>query len=324
MLLTSIDYFSGTGFFDSVMNCEDFIDEITRLIKPRDEYYIESQEIRLGEKFTSKFGSVFKMYGGIKTTSDQRVKLALQLPGTFCQRFENQHEAIKFLGEHLKPTRIDIALDDYKRRISQKGIDKLGELGHYKGVESYELISSKTAQDSEKVSTCYFGSSLKSVRFYNAEKVHGFPADRWELQARGEYSEQISSLIKQTLPEDLSKIQASLVTHAIDFVRKGENWRSEQRYYFWEKLREGTEAIKLRGPSTASSLEKSTKWLDKQVCPTLSMLYFGLGRTNYLKYMETLAMRGKKRLNEQQLAIIAYLQRTSEESYLNLPERKKL
>jgi hypothetical protein len=165
---------------------------------------------------------------------------------------------------------------------------------------------------------------LKSVRFYNAEKVHGFPADRWELQARGEYSEQISSLIKLTKPENLPKIQLSLITHAIDFVRKGENWRKEERYYFWEKLRENTEAIKLKPPSKEYSLEKSKKWLDKQVCPTLSMLYFGLGRTNYLKYMENLALSGEKKLNEHQLAIIAYLQRVSEESYLNLPERKKL
>jgi len=217
-----------------------------------------------------------------------------------------------------------VAADDFKRRISQNAIDKLGELGHYKGVESYELISSKTAQDSEKVSTCYFGSSLKSVRFYNAEKVHGFPADRWELQARGEYSEQISSLVKLTEPENLPKIQLSLITHAIDFVRKGKNWRDEQRYYFWEKLREGTEAIKLKGPSTASSLEKTAQWLNKQVCPSLSMLYFGLGRTNYLKYMENLALSGQNRLNEHQLAVIAYLQRVSEESHLNLPERKKL
>jgi hypothetical protein len=134
--------------------------------------------------------------------------------------------------------------------------------------------------------------------------VHEIPADRWELQSRGEYAEQITSLIKETNPENLAKIQASLVTHAIDFVRKGESWRDETRYYFWEKLREGTEPIKLKGISTEYAIEKTCKWLDKQVSPSLSMLYFGLGRQTYLDYMENLAIKAKNRLKEEQLTIV--------------------
>jgi DNA relaxase NicK len=320
MILTSIDYYSGTGYFDSIIECENFIDRVSKLINPKDEYYIERQEIKLGEKFSNKIGSVFKMYGGLKTTSDNRVKLALQLPGTFCKQFEKQQEAIKFLGQYLKATRIDIAMDDFNRRISQNAINKLGELGHYKGVEHYELISSKVCQDAEKISTCYFGSSLKSVRFYNAEKVHGFKADRWELQARGEYSEQISNLINETKEENLGKVQAGLVTHSIDFIRKGKNWRDEQRYYFWQKLRENSEAIKLRGPIKEYSINKTIQWIDKQVCPSLSMIYFGFGRQAYLEYMENVATKGVSRLNENQLAIIQYLQKNKNETNLLLGE----
>jgi hypothetical protein len=66
------------------------------------------------------------------------------------------------------------------------------------------------------------------------------------------------------------------------------------------------------------------KWLDHQVAPSLSVLYFGLGRTNYLKFMEEIAQRKHENLGEHQLAMIAYLQRTNEETYPNLPERKKL
>jgi len=187
-----------------------------------------------------------------------------------------------------------------------------------------ELRSSKGSQDSETVSTCYFGTSDKVVRFYNAEKVHEILADRWELQARGEYAEKITSLIRETKPENLAKIQASLVTHAIDFIRRGETWRDEKRYYFWEKLREGTEEIKLKGINKEYSIEKSAKWIDKQVCAALTVFYEGFGRANYLKYMEAVAIRGKERLNPKQQAIIAYLKRESQEIYLNLPERKKL
>jgi hypothetical protein len=151
MILTSIDYFSGTGFFNSIIEVERFINEISQLMNPKDEYYIEEQEIRIGEKFTSRIGSVFKMYGGIRATSG-RVKLILQLPGSFCKRIENQKEAIKFLSEHLKATRIDIALDDYDRRINQSAIDKLGQLGHYKGVERYELQQFPIKRTTKKLS----------------------------------------------------------------------------------------------------------------------------------------------------------------------------
>lgn len=323
MILTSIDYFSGTGFFNSIIEVERFINEISQLMNPKNEYYIEEQEIRIGEKFTSRIGSVFKMYGGTRATNG-RVKLILQLPGSFCKRIENQKEAIKFLSENLKATRIDIALDDYDRRINQSAIDKLGQLGHYKGVERYELISSKTAQDSEKEQTCYFGSALKSIRFYNAEAVHGFPADRWELQARGEYAEQITNVLNEIDSDNLPKTMGGFVTHAIDFIQRGETWRHETRYQFWKELREQCDRAKLKGPNKESSIEKINKWFNKQICPSQAIYYLGFGKENYLELMENFALEGEKRLNKHQKAIITYLQRTDEKTNLGLTKKEEL
>ena len=167
---------------------------------------------------------------------------------------------------------------------------------------------------------------MKKVRFYNAEKVHNFPADRWELQARGDYAEQITNLINKTEEKKLAKLQAGLVTHCIDFVRKGETWRDEEQYYFWKKLREGNEKIKLRGTVNEFSIEKTAQWFDKQVSPSQSMLYFGLGRKTYLDYMESLAIKNANRLNEYQLATIRYLQKNKDtvKDLLNLKNEETL
>jgi hypothetical protein len=81
MIVTSIDYASGTGYFDTMTEAESFIDSVAKLIHPKDETYIDTQGTRIGEKFQLNIGSVFKINGGIKTTSDDRIKIALQLPG---------------------------------------------------------------------------------------------------------------------------------------------------------------------------------------------------------------------------------------------------
>jgi len=191
MIEMAVDYLSGISLFDDMKSCEEFIDDLAGLMSPKDEIYIENKETTLGERFTMRVGSVFKMYGGIRVTKEEKIKLALQLPGQFCRRFGNEQEAITMFGETMRPTRVDLRLDDYKRRITQEGVNTIANKGHYKGVDSYELISSKGGQDAEAVKTCYFGSSLKEMRFYNAEAIHGFQADRWELQARGHYSEEV-------------------------------------------------------------------------------------------------------------------------------------
>lgn len=315
VLTASIDYLSGISKLDNLNQCEEILDDLAGLINPKDEPFIEQKSVRLGTVYSMTIKSVWKMFGGIKKNKSDGYELLIQLPGQFCRKLENQSEAIKFFSENFRPTRIDIALDDYQRRITQNAIDGLGKKGHYKGVNSYELISSKSGQDSESVSTCYFGAldGNKTIRFYNAEAVHGFEADRWELQARYEYAEEIlNSLTINADNPELPQIMGGFVTGAIDFVEPGQNWYHDRRYEFWQNLRDELPAIKLTSPSKEFSLEKMQRWLDRQVCPSLSVLYFGLGRQSYLDLMEAAAIRKQDHLKEHQLNWIQYLQRTKE------------
>lgn len=315
VLNTSIDYLSGISKLDTLNQCEELLDDLARLINPKDEPFIEQKSIRLGTVYSLTIKSVWKMFGGIKKNRNDGYELLIQLPGQFCRKLENQSEAIKFFSENFRPTRIDIALDDYERRISQNAIDGLGKKGHYKNVDSYELISSKSGQDSESVSTCYFGAldGNKCIRFYNAEAVHNFDADRWELQARYEYAEQIlNTLVENAESPKLAQIMGGFVTGAIDFINPGENWYQDRRYEFWQNLRDELPAIKLSSPKKEFSLTKMLEWLERQVFSSLAVLYFGLGRQSYLDLMERGAIRHHKNLKPYQLNWIRYLQRTKE------------
>jgi hypothetical protein len=314
MLQATLDYFSGVTHFESLAHCEEFLDDVARLISPKDEIFIEAKPTLLGENFNLRIGSIFKLYGGIRTEND-KVKLALQIPGTFCRKLGNQREAVEMLANTLKPTRVDLALDDYQRRVTQNAVNHLGQKGHYKGVEHYELISSKGSQDDQPVSTCYFGASLKAMRFYNAEAVHGFPADRWELQARAHYAEEATfNLLQCTDSEELfPQAIGAMVTGAIDFIKPGINSYYDRRYAFWQNLRDEIGTIKLNPPSQEHSLEKVQRWIERQWQPTLRVLYEGLGRQNFFNYLEREALnRDLDKLTEYQLAWISYLKRSKE------------
>ena len=310
LLTTHIDYFSGTAIFDTMQEAEEFLyDHLAKMPTVEDELTIEKKPRLLGEHYQWSIDSVWKIYGGIRIKNN-RVKLGFQLPGEFCRKIEDQNNALKIFRKYCEPTRIDIALDDRKRRITQSGVNKLGNVGHYKGMDSYKYITSKHCQDGDTGGTCQFGNSDKVLRYYNAEIVHGIPADRWELQARNSYAKQITSLLAET---SIGENAGAIVTGCMDFVTKGPTWRHEKRYEFWEQLRNETNGIISLSPlSEDQSLDKMMRWLNRQVTPSLSVLYFGLGRTQYLKLMENLATTKHDKLNQNQLDWINYLQRAGE------------
>ncbi len=312
MLLTHIDYYSGTAYLKNLEECDEFCHKLADLLEVRDEVTIEKRDRLLGEKFTYAVDSVWGMFAAYRQTPSN-AKLAFQLPGEFCRRMVNQEEAIKFLWQTTHPTRIDLALDDYKRRISQEALNDIANLGHYKGVNSYKFIESKACQDGDKGGTCQFGKSEKVIRYYNAEIVHGLPADRWELQSRGDRACQIVSILSTNNVKDYA---GAIVTGSIDFVKKQDTWRHEKRYRFWQCLKDETlipqGEIEISPIRPDRSIDRSMRWLRHQVGPFLKVLYQSYGRQSYLNLMESIATDPKVNLSPQQESWINYLRRANE------------
>jgi len=194
--------------------------------------------------------------------------------------------------------------DDYTRRVSFSEVKRAGEEGNYKLVDSYKCIESSLTKGSPLVPTCYFGSSNKQLRFYDAETVHGLPADRWELQLRSDHAR---SVIDDYLKN--SNQLGLFITGSVDF---GEGTRTEnfKRFPWWESLIQdlgGAKRIELAVFNPC--FEKSLAWLFSQVAPTLAVARQGYGQIKFMQLVEQVVSEGTKRLKPYHQAWITELKK---------------
>ncbi len=290
------DYFQGTCYFDSDSDLIACLDLICELLPIGDSWSLKSKSLFCGESFDHSFKSVRgKLYGGFRR-EEQTWKMLLQVPGSYWSQLHSNNYLpfISFLLDcGFNTTRFDVALDDYNRRIDFNSIKKMGELGHYRFVNSYKCIESAIVRGADLVPTCYFGSSDKILRFYDAEVVHGIEADRWELQLRDHHARNV---VDQYLEN--SNCLGTFVTGAIDFgFYSSSSSHSFQRVNWWQSLMEAAKgARKINLPDFEPCFEKSENWLYNQVSPTLAVAFHGYGIQQFSSFILNLISEGTKRL----------------------------
>ncbi len=185
------DYFQGTCYFPCDSDLKACLDLVCDLLPIGDSWTLRDKSLFCGESFNYSFRSIRgKLYGGFRREA-QRWKMLLQIPGSYWSQLDSSQylSLISLLLDcGFNTTRFDIALDDYDRRVGFDSVKKSGELGHYRLVDSYKCIESTIIRGLDLIPTCYFGSSDKILRFYDAEFIHGIQADRWELQLRDNHA----------------------------------------------------------------------------------------------------------------------------------------
>jgi hypothetical protein len=290
------DYFQGTCYFESYLDLEACLDLICDLLPIGDSWSFLNKSLFCGESFNYSFRSIRgKLYGGFRR-EHQQFKMLLQVPGSYWSQLDPS-QYLSFLDFMLDcgfhPTRFDIALDDFDRRTNFNSVKKLGKLGHYRLVNSYKCIESAIVRGADLIPTCYFGSSNKMLRFYDAEVVHGIKADRWELQLRDNHAR---TVINDYLEN--SESLASFVTGAVDFGYCSSNdYDSFKRVDWWESLRTTSKgARKINLPDYEPCFEKSESWLYNQVSPTLAVAFHGYGIKGFSSFLFDLITEGTKRL----------------------------
>lgn len=303
------DYLQGTCYFPSDLDLTACLDLICDLLPIGDSWALRDKPLFCGELFDHSFRSIRgKLYGGFRDEG-QQFKMVLQIPGSYWAQLDSS-QYLSFLSFMLdygfNPTRFDIALDDYDRRIDFNSIKELGESGHYRLVNSYKCIESSIVRGADLVPTCYFGSSDKILRFYDAEVVHGIKADRWELQLRDDHAR---TVIEDYLadPDSLG----SFVTGAVDFGFCSSDWyHSFKRVNWWESLRIASKgARKIQLPSYEPCYEKSEDWLYSQVAPTLAVGFHGYGAKGFSSLLFDLITEGTKRLKSYHIQWIKELKK---------------
>lgn len=307
MLTARFDYLQGVCHFETLDDLEAFLDLVSSFLTPADEWAYLDYGLFTGEKFTRSFRSVAGGFrGAFRVEKDESIKAIAFLPGAFMAACQSHRDLVSFLNDcGFGFTRVDLAADDYTRRVTDAQVKEAGDKGDYTMVDTFKYISSGT-QSSNQVGTCYFGKTDKVLRFYNAEVMHGISADRWELQVRRDYAAAIvANYLKD--PDCL----APLVFQSIDIIdRDLSTWYTVHRYPWWQSLRE--EAGFAVFPSSSPyqfEITRSIEWLYKQVAPTLAVCRHGFGESAFQSLLEDLVTHGSERFKPHHNAAVVYLQK---------------
>ena len=119
---------------------------------------------------------------------------------------------------NAKFTRIDIRLDDYVRRVSIKYLEHLAESGDVAGVSKYKGINSGAIGDEgdSNSRSLYLGSKRRILNIYNAEFMHGIPADRWEGRFREDRASNIANYIADNI-DDFVDDPTEMLVHLLQY-----------------------------------------------------------------------------------------------------------
>ena len=251
-------------------------------------------------------------------------KTWLAIPGQVLSQMSvrDVYRLCNGLGHRWKADcrRFGVALDDYKRRVSPAEVMRACEDKDTALFENYTPFGK--AKTGEKwVPTLYLGSreSEKFVRFYDAERKHGTPCDRWEVELKRRNAQEafrhfVSPIFDPDNDDSFEQVTAQflggLVTGAIDFVKREEGVRYSrcQRLDWWASLCDEVGAgIRLSPARVKPTLERSLQWHQRQVSVLVAALLDGWGRTRFNAWLADEIANGRKRYSAYHEAIIRLL-----------------
>jgi hypothetical protein len=222
----------------------------------------------------------------------------------------------------VKGRRFDSALDDYLRRVKPSEVQRACQAGDVALVGTYTVFGKETIGQ-VATPTIYLGSreSEKFIRFYDAEKKHGTPCDRWEVELKRRHADEaLNHFVNLPFdPEDeesfdqiVSQFLAGLVIGAVDFVKFEAEVRysRRKRLSWWASLCDEVGAgIRLSPARPKPSLERSLKWFTRQVAVVVSALKDGWGTAQFNAWLSDEIMVAKQRYSAYHEAVIRMLKR---------------
>ena len=243
-----------------------------------------------GYKSGLRFGHIAIFYDG-----NAEMGIHLEMSGQGCREYESYNQLswkelfLECFRHDAHFSRLDVAVDDFrgyftisslKRRIKNREC-----ISKFKNAISIEKLDLESGDS--KGETIYFGSASSRLQVRMYEKNHerqgkGFELEegldvwnRVELQTRNERSETIATLIA-TDYQELGKMVCGILKHYIRFAipdKKDSNRSRWKTAKFWEKFLGQVEKLRLSEVAPDRTVEKTLSWVDRQVTPSLAVLY---------------------------------------------------
>lgn len=240
------------------------------------------------------------------------IDLWLMLPAKFlagCDRTQTLIHFLAILNQiSFKPTRIDLAIDDYTKSLTWQHFDNAYDAGHAHGFRECGLSTSKKERQQNGF-TFYMGSkrSEKLYRFYDKSKESGGEIDsfRLEVQFRDEWAKSVwNLLLAAKTATQFHRATVSAVCSPINFyeetVQEGTNI-IERNYLDWwvdfKKLVEA-EGITLSCGRVKTTIESTMQWVEERVETSLAMIENYLDKTSdsFFDWFMARLENGRKRL----------------------------
>lgn len=261
--------------------------------------------------------------------NDDETEWHIQMTGQGCRMFEqlsevSWYELFSYIvsDQDANMTRIDLAVDDFKgaftiptiRRKMKRGelVTKFNKGNH---TEEFEFSSEVIGNSPVSGDGVRFGSptSRFMIRMYDKLKErqnqgYEVTTSKWlrvELQIRKEYAnEAVQDLVKSDF--SVGKIAKGYLKEYLRFVDKGtdSNKRRWKESHFWQVYMKEIEPLKLSLQAPDKTIERSIKWLDHAIAPSLAMVYEAKGEKFFNRFVEGMKNEGKDRMRKNHEAMV--------------------
>lgn len=272
----------------TLKNVHDVHDVIDLLGLPR-ENFCDFPTGKYGYRSHKRFGHIAIYYDG---RSDMGIHV--EMSGQGCREFEqytkkdwSQFFAL-LLNFDVNFTRLDLAIDDFRGYFTIEQVIQKVKRGHVASRfrEARRHDSWKIATGENTGMTIYFGdaSSRLQVRFYDKyreriskghEILEGVTFwNRVECQLRQERATAAAVILAHE-QHNTGQLVMGILQNYIRFLVPCEDtnksrWKTCK---WWEEFLHDVEKLKLTQVAPDATIERAKSWVDRQVAPTLAMLY---------------------------------------------------
>lgn len=240
---------------------------------------------------------------GYNWSNDGTGELMLQISGSLLSRLDllRQHEfmsVLRSIGAHC--TRIDFAIDDYSKTLfTFENLRNAVESGNFSGarLDSYQVSSQG---DSGWKVTIGKRSNSRFCRFYNkfVESKGKVDAYRFETEYKDSYAKDIFNSFCDLEPDLVLDFCSQLLGGSVDFIDRSLGDRASrcQRLAWWENFIQILGgALRWSVPRIVRTVEKTIKWVEKQVVSSLAVIRECIGIDCFEKWLQDSIESGFRR-----------------------------
>lgn len=289
-------------------------------------HYKYSEHYRIGDVF-------------VYTSADEEKGVLLELKGKGCRQFESYLLAqgrswYDFFTDALVEggvmKRLDLAINDRTGLLDIpeliekcKNEECISKFRSFKNYGSGELVKHRETDKDGMGHTLYIGSFNSEVYFCVYEKNYeqyaklGTPIDeapiknRFEIRLKNERA--YYAVVELLTHYDAELTAFSIINQYIRFAdkepdKRKSDWKTNARWAWF--IGEGRPPVKLTTKPEPYTLERTLKWLQRQVAPTLKMMK-RIDAGNQTDYLETIEQQA--RLTERHEQIIRQQTATADE-----------